>query len=119
MLPPVPSPNPAPPVTPYPLFLPPPPPPPPRHLPLPSPVLLPASLSVCTVGAGGCALPMAIHRHFPKATVDAVDIDAEALDLAQCYFGAEEDAHLLMHNDDGIKFLTRRGVASKVQLASV
>lgn len=57
---------------------------------------------------------MAIHHHFPKATVDAVDIDAEALDLAQCYFGAEEDAHLLMHHDDGAKFLTRPGVASKV-----
>ena len=62
---------------------------------------------------------MAIHHHFPKATVDAVDIDAEALDLAQCFFEADEDAHLLMHNDDGIKFLTRRGVASKVHFASV
>ena len=62
-------------------------------------------------------MPMAIHHHFPRATVDAVDVDAEALDLAQCYFGAEEDAHLLMHNDDGSKFLTRRGVASKVRPA--
>lgn len=57
---------------------------------------------------------MALHHHFPQATVDAVDIDAEALDLAQCHFGAEEDAHLLMHHDDGVKFLTRPGVASKV-----
>ena len=57
---------------------------------------------------------MAIHHHFPRATIDAVDIDAEALDLAQCFFGAQEDAHLLMHNDDGAKFLIRPGVASKV-----
>ena len=63
-------------------------------------------------------MPMAIHRHFPKATVDAVDIDAEALDLAQCYFGAEEDAHLFMHNDDGVRFLARRGVASQVSSVS-
>lgn len=61
---------------------------------------------------------MALHRHLPQATVDAVDINPEALDLAQCYFGAEEDAHLLMHHDDGVKFLTRRGVASKVCPAS-
>ena len=64
-------------------------------------------------------MPMALHHHFPKATIDAVDIDAEALDLAQCYFGAEEDAHLLMHHDDGAKFLTRPGVASKVTCASL
>ena len=74
---------------------------------------------VCAnVGAGACALPMAIRHHFPRATIDAVDIDAEALDLAQCFFGAEEDAHLLMHNDDGVKFLTKHGVASKVSCIS-
>ena len=74
---------------------------------------------VCAIaGAGACALPMAIRHHFPRATIDAIDIDAEALDLAQCFFGAEEDAHLLMHNDDGIKFLTKRGVASKVSCDS-
>lgn len=59
---------------------------------------------------------MALRHHFPKASVDAVDIDAEALDLAQCFFGAQEDAHLLMHNEDGVKFLTRPGVASQVCL---
>lgn len=72
-------------------------------------------MSTCgNAGAGACALPMALRQHFPKATIDAVDIDAEALDLAQCFFGAQEDAHLLLHNEDGVKFLTRPGVASQV-----
>ena len=57
---------------------------------------------------------MALRLHFPKATIDAVDVDAEALDLGQCFFGAQEDAHLLMHHEDGVKFLTRPGVAAKV-----
>ena len=71
-------------------------------------------MSVTTAGAGACALPMALRLHFPKATIDAVDIDAEALDLGQCFFGAQEDAHLLVHHEDGVKFLSRPGVAAKV-----
>ena len=65
-------------------------------------------------GAGACALPMAIHHHFPKAVIDAVDHDAEALDLAHCFFDAKEDAHLMLHHEDGLKFLTKHGVASQV-----
>jgi spermidine synthase len=65
-------------------------------------------------GAGACALPMAIRHHFPKAAIDAVDIDAEALDLAQCFFETQEDAHLMLHNEDGVKFLTKHGVTSQV-----
>ncbi|KAL3156800.1 hypothetical protein ABBQ38_001071 [Trebouxia sp. C0009 RCD-2024] len=85
-----------------------------------APALRPSSeLAIAVIGAGACALPMALHHHFPQATVDAVDIDAEALDLAQCYFGAEEDAHLLMHHDDGVKFLTRPGVGSKFDIIMV
>lgn len=57
---------------------------------------------------------MAIRHHFPKAAIDAVDIDAEALDLAQCFFEAQEDAHLMLHNEDGVKFLTKHGVTSQV-----
>ncbi len=48
------------------------------------------------------------------AAIDAVDIDAEALDLAQCFFGTQEDAHLMLHNQDGAKFLTKHGVTSQV-----
>ena len=57
---------------------------------------------------------MAVRHHFPKAAIDAVDIDAEALDLGQCFFDAKEDSHLMMHNEDGVKFLTRQGVSSQV-----
>ena len=57
---------------------------------------------------------MAMRHHFPKAAIDAVDIDAEALDLGQCFFDAKEDSHLMMHNEDGVKFLTRHGVSSQV-----
>ncbi|KAL0032300.1 hypothetical protein WJX79_003594 [Trebouxia sp. C0005] len=71
------------------------------------------NLAVAIVGAGACALPMAIRHHFPKAAIDAVDIDAEALDLAQCFFEAQEDAHLMLHNEDGVKFLTKHGVTSQ------
>lgn len=65
-------------------------------------------------GAGACALPMAIRHHFPRAAIDAVDIDAEALDLAQCFFSTQEDAHLLLHPEDGVTFLTKHGVTSQV-----
>lgn len=57
---------------------------------------------------------MAIRHHFPKAAIDAVDIDAEALDLAQCFFGTQEDAHLMLHHEGGVRFLTKHGVTSKV-----
>ena len=68
-------------------------------------------------GAGACALPMALRHHLPKATVDAVEIDPEALDMAACFFGAQQDTHLSLMCEDGLTFMTHPGSRRMVRVA--
>ena len=56
-------------------------------------------------GAGGCALPMALHRHFPEAVIEAVEIDQETLVMAQRFFGAQSSNQLSLVRGDGFKYL--------------
>ena len=68
-------------------------------------------------GAGACALPMALRHHLPKATVDAVEVDSETLDMAACFFGAQPDAHLSLLCENGLSFLTHPGSRRMVRVA--
>jgi spermidine synthase len=60
---------------------------------------------ILVVGLGGGTLPGFLHRHYPDAHIDAVDIDPEVVDVAKKYFGFREDAKLRAHVADGRRFI--------------
>ena len=60
---------------------------------------------ILVVGLGGGTLPAFLHRHYPAAHIDAVDIDPEVVNVARKYFGFREDARLRAHVADGRKFI--------------
>jgi len=60
---------------------------------------------ILVVGVGGGTLPAFLHRQYPAAEIDAVDIDPEVVNVAREYFGFREDALLRAHVSDGRKFI--------------
>ena len=60
---------------------------------------------VLVVGLGGGTLPSFLRRHYPEATIDAVDIDPDVIEVAKSHFGFREDARMRAHVRDGRKFI--------------
>jgi spermidine synthase len=59
------------------------------------------------VGLGGGTIPSFLHKHYPRARIDVVDIDPVVVDVARRFFGFREDENLQAHVDDGRKFIER------------
>jgi spermidine synthase len=59
------------------------------------------------VGLGGGTLPMFLRKYYPEATIDAVDIDPEVVDVAKKFFGFREDELMNAHVDDGRRFIEK------------
>jgi len=84
----------------------------PDHLELPYVRAVLCSLVFCespnrilVVGLGGGTIPMFLHKHFPKAGVDVVDIDPVVVQVAKRFFGFREDARVKVHVADGRRFI--------------
>ena len=60
---------------------------------------------ILIVGLGGGTIPGLLHKHYPRTTIDVVDIDAEVVAVAKKFFGFREDATLHAHAQDGRKFI--------------
>ncbi len=60
---------------------------------------------ILIVGLGGGTIPSFLHKHYPKATIDVVDIDPDVVKVAKKYFGFREDAKMHAHVADGRKFI--------------
>jgi spermidine synthase len=60
---------------------------------------------VLVVGLGGGTLPSFLRRHYPEATIDAVDIDPDVIEVAKSHFGFREDARMRAHVRDGRQFI--------------
>ena len=60
---------------------------------------------VLIVGLGGGTIPSFLHKHYPKATIDVVDIDPVVVEVAKKFFGFREDAMMHAHVKDGRKFI--------------
>ncbi|MCP3140956.1 spermidine synthase [Pyxidicoccus xibeiensis] len=71
---------------------------------------------ILMVGVGGGAIPMFLRAVLPQAHIDAVDSDAEVLEVARRYFGFREDSQLHAHVADGRRFLEAPGPAYDVIL---
>ena len=59
------------------------------------------------VGLGGGTLPMFLRKYYPNATIDAVDIDPEVVDVAKKFFGFREDELMTAHVADGRQFIEK------------
>lgn len=84
----------------------------PDHVELPYARVMPTGLAfvdepkrILIVGLGGGTIPNFLHKHYPKTTIDVVDIDSEVVDVAKRFFGVREDATLHLHVDDGRRFI--------------
>jgi spermidine synthase len=60
---------------------------------------------VLIVGLGGGSIPSFLHKHFPRTTIDVVDIDPAVVDVAKRFFGFREDRNLRAFVSDGRKFI--------------
>lgn len=86
----------------------------PDHLELPYAKMMSVGLAivqkpqrVLIVGLGGGTIPCFLHKHYPQARIDAVDIDPDVVAVAKRYFGFREDAGLRACAEDGRKFIER------------
>lgn len=57
------------------------------------------------VGLGGGSMPMFVHRHFARTSVDVVEIDPAVLEAARNFFGFAEDPRMTVHIADGRRFV--------------
>lgn len=62
---------------------------------------------VLVVGLGGGTLPMFVHAHYPKATIDAVEIDPQVVHVARKFFGFQDDDRMRAHVGDGRAFIEK------------
>jgi spermidine synthase len=60
---------------------------------------------VLVVGLGGATIPRFIHKYYPDATIDAVDIDPDVVQVAKQFFGFREDSRMHAHVADGRRFI--------------
>ena len=84
----------------------------PDHLELPYARAMPVGLvfveqpeRVLIVGLGGGTVPGFLHKHYPKTTIDVVDIDPGVVEVAKKFFGFREDATMHAHVADGRRFI--------------
>ena len=84
----------------------------PDHLELPYAQAMPVALAlvdtpkrILIIGLGGGTIPSFLHKHYPQARIDVVDIDPDVVDVARKYFGFREDAQLQAYVDDGRRFI--------------
>jgi spermidine synthase len=61
---------------------------------------------VLLIGVGGGSIPTALATVRPASDIDAVDIDASVLAVAQRYFGLVPGPQLRLHAADGREFVT-------------
>jgi len=84
----------------------------PDHIELPYARVMPVGLAfvdkpqrILIIGLGGGTIPSFLHRHYPEATIDVVDIDPDVIYVAKKFFGFREDAMMRAHADDGRRFI--------------
>ena len=63
-------------------------------------------VALLVVGLGGGSLPLFVHDHFPKACVEAVEIDPSMLEVATRWFGFSQSDRMKVHIADGLDYIT-------------
>ncbi|KAI8512371.1 Methyltransferase-like protein 13 [Branchiostoma belcheri] len=70
--------------------------------------LLDTRLDVVLVGLGGGGLPLFLHKHFSKIQMDVVELDQSILQVAEGWFGFQQDDRMRVHIADGLVYLKER-----------
>ena len=60
---------------------------------------------ILVIGVGGGSIPMFLHKYYPSAHIDVVDIDPQIIALAKQYFNFVENRFLRSHAQDGRTFI--------------
>ncbi len=60
---------------------------------------------ILVVGLGGGTIPSFLHKHYPEAAIDVVELDPAVVRVAKRFFGFAEDALLRVHVADGRKYI--------------
>ena len=66
---------------------------------------LPEDGRVLFVGLGGGAMPTFTRTHFPRARIDAVELEPRVVEVAREWFGFQEDSLMTAHVADGRVFI--------------
>ena len=59
------------------------------------------------VGLGGGSIPGLLRKHYPRMTIDVVDIDPDVVEVAKKFFGFHEDAAMQVYVEDGRRFIEK------------
>jgi spermidine synthase len=62
---------------------------------------------VLIVGLGGGSLPSLLRKHYPRLSIDVVDIDPDVVAVAKKFFGFREDAAMHVYVEDGRRFIEK------------
>jgi spermidine synthase len=86
----------------------------PDHVELKYAQAMPAALAlveepkrVLVVGLGGGTIPSLLRKHYPRMTIDVVDIDPGVVEVAKKFFAFREDAAMRVYVEDGRRFIER------------
>ena len=60
---------------------------------------------ILIIGLGGGSIPTFLRKHYPRMTIDVVDIDPDVVAVAKKFFGFREDATMHAYVDDGRRFI--------------
>lgn len=73
--------------------------------------LNPQPRRILVVGLGGGTLPSFLRRHYPRALIDAAEIDKGVAEVAVKYFGFREDAGMKIRLGDGRAWIEKAPAA--------
>ena len=79
---------------------------------------MPNMSRVLIIGIGGGSLPMAIREAYPKAHVDAVELDQEVINVALRYFQFKPDEKLAVFAEDGRVFI-RKSIRQNIKYDAI
>ncbi|GAM21197.1 hypothetical protein SAMD00019534_043720 [Acytostelium subglobosum LB1] len=69
--------------------------------------------SILLVGLGGGSIATYLHKHFPSAHIDIVEMHQRMLDVAEQYSNFRRNDNVVVHISDGLDYVERQSRAGK------
>jgi spermidine synthase len=60
---------------------------------------------ICIIGLGGGSLALACHKLFPETAIENIEFNPIIVECAKKYFNFEENQHIKIFLQDGVKYL--------------
>ena len=68
-------------------------------------LIQPEPENILIIGIGSGSFVRFFHHHFPRCHIDAVDYSKHIINMARGYFQLPENSKIIVHCDDGYRFL--------------